>query len=80
MRCHDAIVRALGLSKALEGTAVYLESDCGHDGCLVLSGLLRDSAARLTAVATTAGRDVPERRGRGLNGWRGEDRRQCAMW
>jgi len=80
MDCHDAVTDVFTLSELMVSAAGALERRCGHDACLVLSGMLREYAARSSEMASKAGLALPERRTK-INGHRhGLERRRRARW
>ena len=51
MDCDEHIARALELSDQLLELANADRNGCEHDGCLLLDGIVRDSALTLRQVA-----------------------------
>jgi hypothetical protein len=51
VECHDHIKRALQLSSDLLELANTQRESCNHDGCLLLDGVVRDSAWKIRRAA-----------------------------
>lgn len=51
MDCNEHIARALELSDQLVELANADRNGCEHDGCLLLDGIVRDSALKIRQVA-----------------------------
>ena len=51
MDCDEHIARALELADSLLELANADRNGCEHDGCLLLDGIVRDSALKLRQVA-----------------------------
>ena len=51
MDCDEHIARALELSDGLLELANADRNGCEHDGCLLLDGIVRDSALKIRQVA-----------------------------
>ncbi len=51
MNCEQHIARALELSDQLIELANADRNGCEHDGCLLLDGIVRDSALKIRQVA-----------------------------
>jgi hypothetical protein len=51
VECDEHIARALELSDQLLEVANADRSGCEHDGCLLLDGIVRDSALKIRQVA-----------------------------
>ena len=51
MDCDEHIARALELSDQLLELANADRNGCEHDGCLLLDGIVRDSALKIRQVA-----------------------------
>ena len=51
MNCEQHIARALELADQLIELANADRNGCEHDGCLLLDGIVRDSALKIRQVA-----------------------------
>ncbi|HOC42198.1 MAG TPA: hypothetical protein PKJ99_04185 [Thermoanaerobaculales bacterium] len=51
MDCDEHIARALELADSLLELANADRNGCEHDGCLLLDGIVRDSALKIRQVA-----------------------------
>ena len=51
MDCDEHIARALELADSLLELANADRAGCEHDGCLLLDGIVRDSALKIRQVA-----------------------------
>jgi hypothetical protein len=51
VECDQHIARALELSEQLLEVANADRNGCEHDGCLLLDGIVRDSALKIRQVA-----------------------------
>ena len=52
MECNQHTQRALEIASLLLDLANEERNECGHDGCLLLDGILRDCALQIRRTAT----------------------------
>ncbi len=51
MACHHHVTEAIRLSAELLKVADEQQNDCEHDGCILLDGVIRDSAWKIRQAA-----------------------------